>query len=243
MTCQQSRTKPQMPTPAASPGPKQPRRRNSANCVQAAHKNQTSLEAETAWVHVCLGHVFVSVVPEAASHPKRLRPKQPRRRHLQPRMLGRNSPDAETAQIAPRRQKTEPASKPKRLGFMPHTRSDLGRSSLDADTGPKQLGLANPPASSTAAPSERHPPDCQPAAQACVQEAAREAGPCMHAHEAAHYAPPALAEVPMEPPPSQAVVVAQWVDDHHRGNGAATLASRRNADAEMAGFSPKCWSR
>ena len=65
----------------------------------------------------------------------------------------------------------------------------------------------------------------------------------MHAHEAAHYAPPALAEVPMEPPPSQAVVVAQWVDDHHRGNGAATLASRRNADAEMAGFSPKCWSR
>ena len=77
----------------------------------------------------------------AASRPKRLRP---RRRHLQPRMLGRNSPDAETAQIAPRRQKTEPASKPKRLGFMPHTRSDLGRSSLDADTGPKQLGLANP---------------------------------------------------------------------------------------------------
>ena len=38
----------------------------------------------------------------AASRPKRLRP---RRRHLQPRMLGRNSPDAETAQIAPRRQK------------------------------------------------------------------------------------------------------------------------------------------
>ena len=55
MTCQQPRTKPQMPTPAASPGPKQPRRRNSANCVQAAHKNQTNLEAETAWVHVCFG--------------------------------------------------------------------------------------------------------------------------------------------------------------------------------------------
>ena len=55
MPCQQSRTKPQMPTPAASPGPKQPRRRNNANCVQATHKNQTSLEAETAWVHVCLG--------------------------------------------------------------------------------------------------------------------------------------------------------------------------------------------
>ena len=55
MTCQQPRTKPQMPTPAASPGPKQPRRRNSANCVQAAHKNQSNLEAETAWVHVCLG--------------------------------------------------------------------------------------------------------------------------------------------------------------------------------------------
>ena len=142
MTCQQPRTKPQMPTPAASPGPKQPRRRNSAHCVQASHKHQTSLEAETAWVHVCLGHVFVSVVPEAALRPKRLKP---RRRHLQPRMLGRNNPDAETAQIAPRRQHIEPASKPKRLGFMPHTRSGLGRNSLDADTGPKHLGLANPP--------------------------------------------------------------------------------------------------
>ena len=182
MTCQQPRTKPQMPTPAASPGPKQPRRRNSANCAQAT-KNRTSLKAETAWVH--------------ASHPKRLRPKQPRRRHRPETAWSRESSWRAAAQRS----------------------------------------------SSTAAPSERHPPDCQPAAQACVQEAAREAGPCMHAHEAAHYAPPALAEVPMEPPPSQAVVVAQWVDDHHRGNGAATLASRRNADAEMVGFSPKCWSR
>ena len=107
----------------------------------AAQKNKLASKPKRIGFIVCLGHVFVSVGPEVASRPKRLRP---RRRHLQPRMLGRNSPDAETAQIAPRRQKTEPASKPKRLGFMPHTRSDLGRSSLDADTGPKQLGLANP---------------------------------------------------------------------------------------------------
>ena len=108
----------------------------------AAQKNKLASKPKRIGFIVCLGHVFVSVGPEVASRPKRLRP---RRRHLQPRMLGRNSPDAETAQIAPRRQKNEPASKPKRLGFMPHTRSGLGRNSLDADTGPKQLGLANPP--------------------------------------------------------------------------------------------------
>ena len=140
MPCQQSRTKPQMPTPAASPGPKQPRRRNSANWQH--EKNKLASKPKRLGFIVCLGHVFVFVGPEVASRPKRLRP---RRRHLQPRMLGRNSPGAETAQIVPRRQKKEPASKPKRLGFMPHTRSGLGRNSLDADTGPKQLGLANPP--------------------------------------------------------------------------------------------------
>ena len=40
MTCQQPRTKPQMPTPAASPAPKKPRRQNSANCAQAKKTNQ-----------------------------------------------------------------------------------------------------------------------------------------------------------------------------------------------------------
>ena len=103
MTCQQPRTKPQMPTLAASPGPKQPRRRNSANCAQAAQKNKPASKPKRLGFIVCLGHVFVSVGLEVASRPKRLRP---RRRHLQPRMLGRNSPDAETAQIVPRRQKT-----------------------------------------------------------------------------------------------------------------------------------------
>ena len=110
--------------------------------IGSTKKNKLASKPKRLGFIVCLGHVFVFVGPEVASRPKRLRP---RRRHLQPRMLGRNSPDAETAQIAPRRQKNEPASKPKRLGFMPHTRSDLGRNSLDADTGPKQLGLANPP--------------------------------------------------------------------------------------------------
>ena len=90
---------------AASPGPKQPRRRNSANCVQAAHKNQTSLEAETAWVHVCFGRPRV------------------------PNDLGLDADTcslecwAETAttpkqrKLRPCDKKNEPASKPKRLGF------------------------------------------------------------------------------------------------------------------------------
>ena len=212
----------------------------------AAQKNKLASKPKRIGFIVCLGHVFVSVGPEVASRPKRLRP---RRRHLQPRMLGRNSPDAETAQIAPRRQKTEPASKPKRLGFMPHTRSDLGRSSLDADTGPKQLGLANPlgvpphnvPPQRRRPASATHPIANLPPRHAYRRRRAKRGHACMRTRRRTTRA--ALAEVPMEPPPSQAVVVAQWVDDHHRGNGAATLASRRNADAEMAGFSPKCWSR
>ena len=68
----------------------------------AAQKNKLASKPKRIGFIVCLGHVFVSVGPEVASRPKRLRP---RRRHLQPRMLGRISPDAETAQIAPRRQK------------------------------------------------------------------------------------------------------------------------------------------
>ena len=122
MTCQQPRTKPQMPTPAAS----QPRLGRNSHDAETAQigstKNKLASKPKRIGFIVCLGHVFVSVVPEAASRPKRLRP---RRRHLQPRMLGRNSPDAETAQIAPRRQKKRTsleaetawvhASHPKRL--------------------------------------------------------------------------------------------------------------------------------
>ena len=52
-------------------GPKQPRRRNRANCAQAAKRPNQPRSRNS----------FVSVWPEAASHPKRLRPKQPRRRH------------------------------------------------------------------------------------------------------------------------------------------------------------------
>ena len=79
----------------------------------AAQKNKLASKPKRIGFIVCLGHVFVSVGPEIASRPKRLRP---RRRHLQPRMLGRNNPDAETAQIAPRRQKTN----------QPRSRNGLG---------------------------------------------------------------------------------------------------------------------
>ena len=103
-----------------------------------------------------LGHVVVSAVPEAASHPKRLRPQQPRRRHLQPRMLGRNSHDAEAAQIASMRQKERTSIEAETAWVpclpwaclclcQPRTPSDLGRNSLDADTAPKQFGFASPP--------------------------------------------------------------------------------------------------
>ena len=81
MRCQQPRNKPQMPTPAASnDGPKQPQRRNTANCAQATTNEPASKPKRIGFI-VCLGHVFVCVAPEATSHPNRLRPKQPRRRH------------------------------------------------------------------------------------------------------------------------------------------------------------------
>ena len=77
-------------------------------------------------------------------------------RQLQPRMpsdLGRNSHDAETAQIAPRQQKgrtsLEAETALSLFGLkQPRIPSDLGRNSLDADTAPKQLGLASPRSSS-----------------------------------------------------------------------------------------------
>ena len=67
-----------------------------------------------------------------------------------PSDLGRNSHDAETAQIAPRQQKgrtsLEAETALSLFGLkQPRIPSDLGRNSLDADTAPKQLGLANPP--------------------------------------------------------------------------------------------------
>ena len=79
----------------------------------STNKNKPASKPKRLGFIVCLGHVFVCVVPEETSHPKRLKP---RRRHLQPRMLGRNSPDAETARIAPRRQKTN----------QPRSRNGLG---------------------------------------------------------------------------------------------------------------------
>ena len=82
--------------------------------------------------------------------------KNRRCRQLQPRMpsdLGRNSHDAETAQIAPRQQKgrtsLEAETALSLFGLkQPRIPSDLGRNSLDADTAPKQLGLASPRSSS-----------------------------------------------------------------------------------------------
>ena len=96
-----------------------------------------------------LGLVVVSAVREAARVPSD---------------LGRNRLDADTCslecwaetattpkqrKLRPCDKKNEPASKPMPWACLclcqPRTPSDLGRNSLDADTTPKQFGLASPP--------------------------------------------------------------------------------------------------